>query len=595
MKKPDISKWSYNANMECLLLFANIVDETTFNYSTDSYKAPALHSMSLMNELHQTIVNIDKGIIREQALESVVNELVWSLNHDEVITSLIEGKGMSSLIPIINQGSNRSTLKNAVEMILDSISNNEYLEKSKESISTIVKENKQKEKLERQTRTLITHLKYMGYAEEFIYYKNKEFFFGTSNKIDNANCIDVFFNFFSGNSFKYKVILIGNTITNQIQKLIVDSGDEVGDDFDIGINDRKIKGFKKRKPDDWKFISIIVEAKDMYAARSVALDKMEIISNLFSFYHHKNTLTFNNVCMVVDNSDPSTHIEIPTPTPSIVRCKDMKLISAAKSFIYAAYKVNLERESLIRIIKSLRLHQAAIKADTIENQFVNLFTALEILIPKQVDSGKDRIIQIYDTLVPYLCLGFYDKLISSVVDNLKQWDPKMLTHIVHTVTEGKTTNEKVCAYMLLQKYDKDLDNIVYSALTKDHFYLLRHRMYRLHVLMGKPSELLKHLKHHEEKLKWHIDRIYRTRNLIVHSGISPNYLETLLENIHSYYDILITRLIHDNISRGFVKLEYSYLMYDMDYKKYLDRLSKLQSGGDTLDENNFMNAVLLQN
>ena len=73
MKKPDISRWNYNANMECLLLFANIVDETTFNYTTDSYKASALHSLSLMDELLSTIKNIDRGVIREQALESVVN------------------------------------------------------------------------------------------------------------------------------------------------------------------------------------------------------------------------------------------------------------------------------------------------------------------------------------------------------------------------------------------------------------------------------------------------------------------------------------------------------------------------------------------
>lgn len=595
MKKPDISKWSYNANMECLLLFANVVDEITFNYSTDSYKAQALHSMSLMTELRQTIINIDNGIIREQALESVVNELVWSIKHDEVITNLIDAKDLSGVVPIINQGSNRAVLKNAIEMFIDSISDIEYLQNLKESISEIVKTNKQKEKLEKQTRTLITHLKYMGYAEEFIYYKNKDFFFGPNSKVDNVNCIDDFMNVFTGDPAKYRVILIGNNIVSQMQNMIVASGDEVGDDFNIGVIQKEIKEFKKKKRPKWKFISINVETKDMYAARIAAVDKMESFSNLFSFYHHKNTLLFHDVCMVVDSANPSNFIKIKNPTPNILRCKDLKPLSAARLFLEAARKVNMERGSFIRIMKSLRLHQAALKADTLENQFVNLFTALEILIPKQKDSGKDRIIQIYDTLVPYLCLGFFDKLISSVVFGIKQWNPKMLTHIEQTVTEGRTTNEKVCAYMLLQKYDKDLDTVVYPAITMDHFYLLRHRMNRLHFLMEKPSVILTHLKHHEQKLKWHIDRIYRTRNMIVHSGLSPYYLETLLENIHSYYDILITRLIHDNISRGFIKLEYSYLMYDVDYKNYLERLSKLQSNGDRLDENNFMDAVLLQN
>lgn len=80
----------------------------------------------------------------------------------------------------------------------------------------------------------------------------------------------------------------------------------------------------------------------------------------------------------------------------------------------------------MRIRKSLKLHQAALTADSLENQFVNLFTALEILIPKRSGSGDNRISQIYDTLIPYLCLDYYDKLIGSVVVNLRQWNPAML-------------------------------------------------------------------------------------------------------------------------------------------------------------------------
>lgn len=595
MKKPDISQWTYNANMECLLLFANIVDETTFNYTTDSYKASALHAVSLMDELLRTIRSIEKGVIREQALESVVNELVWSIEHDEVVKEIIKDKNLEGLIPIISPASNRVVLKHSIEMLKSAISDAEYLQKLKDSISEMVKNNRQKEKLENQTRTLITHLKYMGYTEEYIYYKNKEFFFSNGSNINNVNQIDDFLGLFSDDAAKYKVIFIANNIATRIQTFLTSQGDEVGDDFDFGINNNRVRRFKRKRHANWKFITIIVEARDIYAARLAAVDKMESLSNLFSFYHHKNTLTIQDVCLVVDCANPALFLKIKKPTPNIVRCKDLKPLSASRLFLKATSQVNMEPGSFMRIMKSLRLHQAALTADTLENQFVNLFTALEILIPKQADSGKDRILQIYETLIPYLCLGYYDKLVSSVVESLRQWNPAMLLHIEQTVTEGSTANEKVCAYMLLQKYDNDLDAVIYKALTDDHYYLLRHRMNRLHVSMEKPSEIIKHLKHHEQKLKWHIDRIYRTRNLIVHSGASPYYLETLLENIHSYYDILITRLIHDNINRGFKKLEYSYLMYEVDYKSYLDILTKLQTDGNVLNEKNVLEAVLLQN
>lgn len=593
MKKPDISRWVYNNDLECLLVFANLIDEITFNYTTDSYKAPALHVMSLMKELLQTLENIEIGVISPQAQTSVVQELKWVVEHDEVFIAIISEKNLSGLIPKINDGCNKNDLKTAIEMLFETVSSDEYLLKLKESISTLVKENRQKEKIEKQSRILITHLKYMGYSEEFIYCKNKEYFFSPTSWVNNVDCIDEFLGFFTGNSVEYKVIHIGSNIASQIRDSIVLDGGAVDDDFDIGVNNNRIDDFKRKRPQNWKFIITSVNAKDVYSARITAEEKISTLANLFAFYHHKNTLQYHDVCLVVDSANPISAIKIKRPIPNIVRCKDLKPMSAARLFINAANHIHMDQDSYIRITKSLRLHQAALTADSLENQFVNLFTALEILIPKEPDSGKDRIIQIYDTLVPYLCLGYYDKLITSVVVSLRQWNEAMLNHIEQTVTEGNTIGDKVCAYMLLQKYDNDIDTVVYPALTNDHFILLRHRMHRLHVMMEKPSELLKLIKYHEQKLKWHIDRIYRTRNLIVHAGISPHYLETLLENIHSYYDILISRLIYDNINRGFTKLEYSYLMYDVEYKRYLKVLNKLEADGDTLNENNIFKAVLL--
>ena len=91
-------------------MFANLIDEITFNYTTDSYKAPALHVMSLIKEAIQTIENIDNGIIREGALQSVIQELRWSIEHDEIFNALIAQKGLSGLIPKVSEGSSRQVI-----------------------------------------------------------------------------------------------------------------------------------------------------------------------------------------------------------------------------------------------------------------------------------------------------------------------------------------------------------------------------------------------------------------------------------------------------------------------------------------------------
>jgi len=47
------------------------------------------------------------------------------------------------------------------------------------------------------------------------------------------------------------------------------------------------------------------------------------------------------------------------------------------------------------------------------------------------------------------------------------------------------------------------------------------------------------LRGHRRKVRWHLSRIYHTRNSIVHDASAMPYLPTLVENLHVYVDSLI--------------------------------------------------------
>ena len=55
--------------------------------------------------------------------------------------------------------------------------------------------------------------------------------------------------------------------------------------------------------------------------------------------------------------------------------------------------------------------------------------------------------------------------------------------------------------------------------------------------------LLKELNRYESRLKWHIQRLYRTRNAIIHSGEEPINLRYLSEHLHDYVDEIMTEII----------------------------------------------------
>ena len=91
-------------------------------------------------------------------------------------------------------------------------------------------------------------------------------------------------------------------------------------------------------------------------------------------------------------------------------------------------------------------------------------------------------------------------------------------------------------------------------------------------------------------MRWHVTRLYRTRNLIVHAGAHPKYLNMLLENIHSFYDTFMRELISDVSTQRMLKLEYSFLIRQQRYNKYLAYLDSLALTL-TIDENNFLQVL----
>lgn len=85
-------------------------------------------------------------------------------------------------------------------------------------------------------------------------------------------------------------------------------------------------------------------------------------------------------------------------------------------------------------------------------------------------------------------------------------------------------------------------NKLYEAL--DEYPLLQYRMELFSKKIFVNSETVyKELVRHRLKLRWQIMRIYRNRNMIVHSGEHMPYLNVILGNLHYYVDAMFDILI----------------------------------------------------
>lgn len=576
MKNKSFNNWDYSKETKSLAFFANLVDEMTFNYTIDSFKAPALNVISLMQETLSTIYDVEIGNIANAALFSLYEELTDAITYDKAFISILKEKNLEYLVHDVNfRELPLNETSNILSILLEGNDiAKEYSAYLKKELIRLIKDTNHKQDIEQLTRSLITQLRNDGYSDDYLYFSNYDFFF-RQNRIESKDVINEYFQLFDGRDIDFEVYFIGHQLVGKVEP----NGEyELIDDLNNDYDNNTIRRYISRKSAKSKFLKFNIQAKDPYSARFDALRCLRKHFSLLNLYHHKYKLDINPYCLVVNRAENKA-VVIKETTRAILKCKDQRIGKAIRTHRNIINKIQFDSISESRLFTALKLHDEAIADMNLENQYINLFTAIEVLIPKDANSNKDRILQIYDTLIPYLCVNYYKKILDSILQSLILWNRRETIDRLNEVKEGNALIEKLATLIVLRKYDSDgVNNLpldkLYSKLEEDKYLLMRNRLYRLCLILKDRKEVLSFLQRHERRLKWHIDRIYRVRNSIVHAGKSPKYLGTLVENLHSYLDILINQLIDDNINNGYKDIGHSFTSCSLKYRNYISVMNE---------------------
>jgi hypothetical protein len=125
---------------------------------------------------------------------------------------------------------------------------------------------------------------------------------------------------------------------------------------------------------------------------------------------------------------------------------------------------------------------------------------------------------------------------------------------------------------------------VYASL--DDFPLLRYRIFWLNKQFTNGKSLVKLIKNHMQRVEWQIQRIYRVRNLFVHSGTMPPYTNILVENLHNYLDNMVNYIIDTTISKSTIRsIDEGVIDCDLELKQLVFALN--QVGEDEITLTNF--------
>lgn len=284
------------------------------------------------------------------------------------------------------------------------------------------------------------------------------------------------------------------------------------------------------------FLTIELDAPTPSEAVRTAAREVRPALDIFNFYSRSYTLT------ICDDALVSTK----DLAPAILKVGAQslrKLPSRRSADKLAARALATIQPRLLtgRILNALEHYTLTQTSAAYRVKLVNLWAAIECLATSPIaDSVIERV---RATVLPIVIWRRIDKITRYVATTLTQWIAQDSTR---TLGSGFSKEPTIAAEEVLLVLCKPEDHPdIKSLLTAVQAHpLLRNRIFVLWSIFSNTDRLLKDMQISRQRTDWHLSRIYRARNLIVHDGEESPSVPHLLDHLQYYFSLTLSRILH---------------------------------------------------
>lgn len=539
MRKIKVNTDTSSQSHIALVFFALTLDEQLYDLTDDSFKAPALNSFTRTLELQNVAQANHSAGISKDALKPFIEELSASIGQDSALTSRQKKLGKFHIDSINESLTEADRIARGASGLRIAMGDY-FLSIIKSITDTILNKPNEKKKLLNLASSFIVQAETLGFPRRHTFHVTQNTLINRLKKnesLDLAQLLNEFFAHFMGIEVDYDCLFIGSNNFQKYPKLL--------EKFKIQIAKEKPqwneittdqKNFLESIEPNQFYITIEVKKRRSPAqAQKIAASIIEEFVGLVRFYEHKDDISTSKLALVKDKKTSKICRLHEAPDP--MHCW-VSHTSATENEMLEMGAVthgdHLTIESAGRIRRTLRLHRSALLSNSAENQLIDLWAGLEGLVSRP---GKEsqRLEYFSDCLLPALTLSYPQKIFVSAYCDVSKIAPET-KDLINTIPGEGSIFSKFVQLVLCPEHKAVQDCI--SALLATHPLLLN-RVWRLSELFKSRAGTQQTLRHHRQKVRWHLSRIYHTRNSIMHTASALPYLPTLVENLHVYLDTLI--------------------------------------------------------
>lgn len=527
---------SWNKNYpyrDGMLFFAQRVEEMLMEYTSHFYKFPAFNVYTLIHEYIQTAQLVNDGIIDKGNLPAILEEFCNSVHRDVVINSHFAGDKIK-LKYFVDNLLSKNVFDDDKEKLMHYLLRefSSYYEWCRdEALKTVTQFPEKKDEIDRIAKSLVSTLIFRGYHPRYIYWECKTIFSWPDCKSDSH--LHVFLSRFDFTEREYTVYFAVSKKAQQFREIL-----ERRLRF-IFQQDNYAEQFFSANPEidreEYTCVHISTKALDRNRASEAAYLRFSQFIRYYKFLGNRDYDFCPDKSLVVENG----HVHKPPLKPQRYRYSwnyDDKYLghNAEKLLEFNSF------EDFSKVEKMIMNHNYALESPETGNSFLNLWSILEII--GVYGRHKAKITEILDAVIPVLKRNYvrnlFDNLHSCIKANLPKND---YISLFSSVTENGGKPLKTACIVALQKYQSVRQNTIQLLA---NYPLITNRISRLNSeVFSRKSDFLNGLEDYAQRVRWHIQRLYRTRNAIVHSGDAPQNIKLLSEHLHDYVDELLMEVI----------------------------------------------------
>lgn len=510
-----------------ILFFAQRLEEMLASNSIDLYKMPLLNTHGLAVEYCDVSKKVDEGIVREYQRTAVYDEFIASFSND-IILKENWGKENIERVTKFFGSCNQKDTDNIIAYINATLDNGKYFNWAKSTLLKYTRLPKEKKKIEAVIRCFLPELIMWGYDPEFISKTLQTHFF--KRKAITPDTVKNFLDVFDLSTHSYKVYFSVSNVVLHFKSTLVNR---------LNVNFEDDGNYHLFKSDRNK---VIVYFKDIYARcpNSAAKRAYGYLDMFFSFYKYvgdKKGFSMQNKAMVIEGDNRPVFVSSKRQTFTIVEGVDDEEIGEQSDSLITGL-LNNAKDEYFMLSKAIELHNTAISVTDLKSGFLNLWSSLEVL--SQGHDSDSKLNPVLNLVLPILKKDYIGIQIQefnrALKDNLSSEDYQ---YIFNKITTQGCEKKKTFHLIYLGKYG-ELREELYDKLT--YFPVLRSRLALLSSVTT-TKKINDTLKSYVQRIRWHLYRMYRTRNAIAHSGDMPANLKYLGEHLHSYLDLTANEFI----------------------------------------------------